>query len=68
LLRRERKNKPSALHREEKETLNELSVDDVFARRLSEEQWESEDDKQRAERLTVLFKQLVSELEDGEQA
>jgi len=67
LLRRERKNKPSALHREEKETLNELSVDDVFARRLSEEQWESEDDKQRAERLTVLFKQVVSELEDGEQ-
>ena len=62
LLRRERKKRPSAQQSEAKETLNELSIDEVFARRLQQEAWESDDDKQRAERLTLVFKQVVNAL------
>jgi len=62
LLRRERKKSPSAQQSEAKETLNELSIDEVFARRLQQEAWESDDDKQRAERLTLVFKQVVNAL------
>jgi exonuclease SbcD len=64
LLRRERKNRQAAIVNEKKETLNELSIEDVFARRLDEEVWETEEDKQRAERLKVSFKQIVDELEE----
>lgn len=63
LLRRERKNKQATLLNEEKETLNELSVEDVFARRLDEETWETDEYKQRVERLKTRFKQIVSELD-----
>ncbi|HIO92540.1 MAG TPA: exonuclease subunit SbcD [Leucothrix mucor] len=66
LLRRERKNRQVVMPNEEKETLNELSVGDVFERRLNEETWESEDDKQRAERLMLVFKQVVIELAEEE--
>lgn len=62
LLRRERNKISGTIDMVEKETLNELSVDDVFARRLGEELWESDTDKQRAERLQQVFKQVVSEL------
>ncbi len=64
LLRRERKNRQSGLQSEEKETLNELSVSDVFERRLSEEDWQNEEEKKRLERLKVNFKQVVDELHD----
>ena len=64
LLRRERKNRQSALHKEEKETLNELSVSDVFERRLSEENWQDDDENKRLERLKINFKQVVDELHD----
>ena len=66
LLRRERKNRQVAMPNKEKETLNELSVNEVFERRLAEENWESEEDSQRAERLGLLFKQIVNELAEAE--
>jgi exonuclease SbcD len=64
LLRRGRKNKQPAIANEEKETLNELSIEDVFARRLNEEVWETEEDQQRVERLKISFKQVVDELKN----
>lgn len=66
LLRRERKNRHMAILNEEKETLNELSVNEVFERRLSEETWETEADQQRSKRLKQVFKQLVNELSEAE--
>ena len=62
LLRRERKNRKVTLDNEEKETLNELSVHEVFERRLDEEIWESDADKERVGRLRSMFKQVVFEL------
>ena len=62
LLRREQKNKQLEIVNEEKATLNELSVEDVFARRLKEEDWETEAQQQCAERLMVRFKQIVDTL------
>ena len=48
----------------EKETLTELTVYDVFERRLAQHQFETEEDKIR---LTTLFKQAVemAEQEDN---
>lgn len=66
LIRRERKNQQTALHKEEKETLNELSAMDVFERRLSMEAWEEENEKERLERIKLSFKQVLNELEAGD--
>lgn len=65
LLRREgNKKRQSAMHTHKaKETLNELSEEDVFTRRLDEEVWETTEDKQRVARLRLRFKQIVGELE-----
>jgi len=61
-LRRERKNKQEGLSEDEKVTLSELTVQDVFQRRLALEKWESEEEKQRETRLNALFKQVDNEL------
>ncbi len=66
LLRRERKNRKLTFENEEKETLNELSVHEVFERRLDAEIWESNGDKERAERLKLMFNQVVVELSEDE--
>ncbi|ARA21379.1 TPA: exonuclease subunit SbcD [Proteus mirabilis] len=63
ILRRARKQR-QALMQNEKETLTELTVYDVFERRLAQHQFETEEDKIR---LTTLFKQAVemAEQEDN---
>ncbi|EMH1106643.1 exonuclease subunit SbcD [Proteus mirabilis] len=63
VLRRARKQR-KALMQNEKETLTELTVYDVFERRLAQHQFETEEDKTR---LTTLFKQAVemAEQEDN---
>ncbi|WP_368897951.1 exonuclease subunit SbcD [Proteus mirabilis] len=63
VLRRARK-QHRALMQNEKETLTELTVYDVFERRLAQHQFETEEDKTR---LTTLFKQAVemAEQEDN---
>ncbi|HGN0223371.1 TPA: exonuclease subunit SbcD [Proteus mirabilis] len=63
VLRRARKQR-QALMQNEKETLTELTVYDVFERRLAQHQFETGEDKTR---LTTLFKQAVemAEQEDN---
>lgn len=64
LLRRERRAKAVALEQVAGETLAELTVEEVFERRLAQEQWESEDDRARLERLRQAFRQVVAEVTD----
>ena len=61
-IRRERGNAVAGLQGQARETLDELSVEDVFAQRLSSE---SLDDAEQA-RLLGLYQQVVSELREGE--
>lgn len=49
-------------------TLSELSVDDVFAARLAQEHWETEDELSTKQRLELLFQQTVEQLSQGEPA
>lgn len=60
-IRRERGNASSSLQGQAKETLDELSVDDVFAQRLSSE---ALNEAEQA-RLLALYQQVVSELREG---
>ncbi|NMY49908.1 exonuclease subunit SbcD [Pseudomonas sp. WS 5011] len=61
-IRRERGNASASLQGQAKETLDELSVDDVFAQRLSSESL----DETEQQRLLGLYQQVVSELREGE--
>ncbi|MDF3194242.1 exonuclease subunit SbcD [Pseudomonas sp. 1928-m] len=61
-IRRERGNAVAGLQGQAKETLDELSVEDVFAQRLSSE---TLDEAEQA-RLLGLYQQVVSELREGE--
>ncbi|OHC28790.1 MAG: exonuclease subunit SbcD [Pseudomonadales bacterium RIFCSPHIGHO2_02_FULL_60_43] len=61
-IRRERGNASASLQGQAKETLDELSVEDVFAQRLSSESL-GETEQQR---LLRLYQQVVSELREGE--
>ena len=61
-IRRERGNAVAGLQGEAKETLDELSVEDVFAQRLSSESL----DAAAQQRLLGLYQQVVSELREGE--
>ncbi|WP_192984702.1 exonuclease subunit SbcD [Pseudomonas sp. EggHat1] len=57
-IRRERGNASASLASEARETLDELSVEDVFARRLQQETLEEED----AQRLQGLYRQVLEAL------
>ena len=61
-IRRERGNASASLQGKAKETLDELSVEDVFAQRLSSE---TLDESEQA-KLLGLYQQVVSELREGE--
>lgn len=61
-IRRERGNASASLQGQAKETLDELSVEDVFAQRLSSE---SLDETEQA-RLLGLYQQVVTELREGQ--
>ena len=63
-LRRERKTSRESLQQQEKETLNELAVMDVFERRLNEESWESAAEKSTLKRIKKQFKTVLNELEN----
>ncbi|MCY9850151.1 exonuclease subunit SbcD [Pectobacterium jejuense] len=63
LLRRTREQRMQAITRQDKETLNELSVHDVFERRLATETV-MEDSRQQ--RVRTLFNQVIDELENSE--
>lgn len=59
LLRRSKEQRRLAIAQQDKETLNELSVDDVFERRLA---LEPEMDELRQQRIRLLFQQAVANL------
>ncbi|MDC9819292.1 exonuclease subunit SbcD [Pectobacterium polonicum] len=65
LLRRTREQRLQTITRQDKETLNELSVHDVFERRLATET-DMEDGRQQ--RVRTLFNQVIDELENSEPA
>ena len=61
LVRRSREQRRSSLARLENETLSELKVEEVFARRLAQE---DELDAEQSEQLTRLFRSTLAALED----
>ncbi|MBV4366005.1 exonuclease subunit SbcD [Erwinia phyllosphaerae] len=60
LLRRSREQRDSIINRQNNETLSELSVEEVFQRRLASE----EEDPQRIARATLLFSQTLAEIDE----
>ncbi|MEM6160545.1 exonuclease subunit SbcD [Erwinia sp. P6884] len=63
LLRRSREQREQVIARQNNETLSELSVEEVFSRRLAME----EESPERLARATLLFKQTLSEMDDEAQ-
>ena len=67
-LRRARERRNQALEQESAETLSELSPMDVFTKRIALEEFETDSEKARLERMTVKFKQVMVEVSDSAQA
>ena len=65
-LRRAREKRNQTLNQESAETLSELSPMEVFEKRIALEEFETESEKARLERMTVTFKQVMTEVNDGE--
>ncbi|MGF1803009.1 exonuclease subunit SbcD [Vibrio gigantis] len=66
-LRRARERRNQALEQESAETLSELSPMDVFTKRIALEEFETESEKARLERMTVKFKQVMVEVSESAQ-
>lgn len=62
-LRRARKQQQQRIEREDKELLAELSPTDVFERRLALEEFTSDEDQSRLQRLRTRFSHIVDELQ-----
>ncbi|MEC7939793.1 MAG: exonuclease subunit SbcD [Pseudomonadota bacterium] len=67
-LRRARERRNQALAQESAETLSELSPMDVFTKRIALEEFETDSEKARLERMTVKFKQVMVEVSESAQA
>ncbi|MGE4801947.1 exonuclease subunit SbcD [Yersinia hibernica] len=65
LLRRSKEQRNHSIERQEKETLNELNVTDVFERRLAQEADLAEP---RQERMRQMFNQVVEDITQGKDA
>lgn len=63
LLRRTKDKTPNADTQDAQMTLQELSIQEVFERRLKEEDWQDDCEKARAKRLQNAFKHMVNELQ-----
>jgi len=63
LLRRARTNRQIGLAQENKETLHELTVKDVFERRLALEDWQGAEQEAKLKRLHHAFDEIVAEFE-----
>ena len=61
-LRRGRTGKQARIEQQEKETLAELTVEDVFKRRIALEQFEGEAEEHRRDRILEDFRQVVEEV------
>ncbi|MEZ8509938.1 exonuclease subunit SbcD [Vibrio splendidus] len=66
-LRRARERRNQALEQESAETLSELSPMDVFTKRIALEEFETDAEKARLERMTVKFKQVMVEVSESAQ-
>ncbi|WP_135442907.1 exonuclease subunit SbcD [Vibrio tasmaniensis] len=66
-LRRARERRNQALEQESAETLSELSPMDVFSKRIAIEEFETDSEKARLERMTVKFKQVMVEVSESAQ-
>ncbi len=66
-LRRSRNTARQTLNQIERETLAELTPEDVFAKRLELENFESEAEQLRLGRIKQQFRQIVAEVENPEQ-
>ncbi|CAK1760298.1 exonuclease subunit SbcD [Vibrio crassostreae] len=67
-LRRARERRNQALEQESAETLSELSPMDVFTKRIALEEFETDSEKARLERMTMKFKQVMVEVSESAQA
>ncbi|ROO74544.1 exonuclease subunit SbcD [Vibrio crassostreae] len=67
-LRRARERRNQALGQESAETLSELSPMDVFSKRIALEEFETDSEKARLERMTMKFKQVMVEVSESAQA
>ena len=65
-LRRARTGRQAQITQEAKETLNELSVEDVFERRLALESFETEPEQQRLGRIRDTFGEIVEAVKSGD--
>ncbi|AKP34526.1 exonuclease subunit SbcD [Yersinia aleksiciae] len=65
LLRRSKEQRNNSIEQQEKETLNELSVSDVFERRLA---LEADLAEPRQQRMRQMFNQVVEEITQGKDA
>ncbi|MFT6264899.1 MAG: exonuclease SbcD [Oleiphilaceae bacterium] len=65
LLRRARTNRQVGLVQENKETLHELTVKDVFERRLALEDWQGEEEEAKLKRLHQAFDEVVDALQQA---
>ena len=63
-LRRARKQQQQQIERIDKEVLAELTPEDVFERRLAQEEFNTEIEQQRKQRLLTLFNQTVLQVND----
>ncbi|URM13142.1 exonuclease subunit SbcD [Vibrio splendidus] len=66
-LRRARERRNQALEQESAETLSELIPMDVFTKRIALEEFETDSEKARLERMTVKFKQVMVEVSESAQ-
>lgn len=66
-VRRARKDREQHLHSEVKETLSELSVNDVFARCLQGVEFTTDAEIARKSRIELAFKQIVEQVEHATQ-
>ncbi|HCV66809.1 MAG TPA: exonuclease subunit SbcD [Serratia sp.] len=64
LLRRSKEQRRQAIEQQDKETLNELSVNEVFERRLAQEPEMAEE---RRQRMSQMFQQVVAAVQHNDQ-
>lgn len=67
LVRRAKASREKMPSNNEKVTLNELSLTDVFETRLAEEDWQTADEIARKQRLQNLFLKVVEQVEHSDQ-
>ena len=66
-LRRARSNRQAQIERQEKETLAELTPEEVFERRLAQETFDGENEEGRLTRIRTRFRSIMEEVSSSDQ-